>query len=55
MIGSTVPERGEHSLDDLPALLSGELSHGRDAQVGRHLAGCDTCRRKLAVVARVSS
>ncbi|HMA45755.1 MAG TPA: zf-HC2 domain-containing protein, partial [Frankiaceae bacterium] len=55
MIGSTVPERDEHPLDDLPALLSGELPPARDAQVGEHLAGCDTCRRELAVVARMSS
>lgn len=42
-------------LDDLPALLTGELSPAREREVAEHLDGCDACRRDLAVVARASA
>jgi hypothetical protein len=42
-------------LDDLPSLLTGELSPAREREVADHLDGCDACRRELAVVARASA
>jgi anti-sigma factor RsiW len=42
-------------LDDLPALLTGELSPARERDVAEHLDTCDPCRRELAVVARASA
>jgi Putative zinc-finger len=40
-----------HVHDDLPALLSGELSPAAAAAVHAHLAACDRCRLDLAAVA----
>jgi hypothetical protein len=40
-----------HVQDELPALLSGELSPAQAAAVHVHLAGCDRCRADLAAVA----
>src|SRR5688500_14378699 len=40
-----------HVQDELPGLLSGELSPAQAAAVHVHLAGCDRCRADLAVVA----
>ena len=40
-----------HVQDELPALLSGELSPSQAAAVHAHLAGCDRCRGDLAAVA----
>lgn len=45
----------EPILDDLPSLLSGELSPAREREVADHLDDCDACRRELAVVARASA
>jgi hypothetical protein len=45
----------EAVLDDLPSLLTGELSPAREREVADHLDGCDACRRELAVVARASA
>jgi hypothetical protein len=45
----------EEILDDLPAMLTGELSPSRERAVAEHLDGCDPCRRELAVVARASA
>src|SRR3954469_14868534 len=45
----------EDVLDDLPALLTGELTPAREREVAEHLDGCDPCRRDLAVVARASA
>jgi hypothetical protein len=45
----------EAILDDLPALLTGELSPHREHEVAAHLEGCDDCRRELAVIARASA
>lgn len=42
-------------LDDLPSLLTGELSPAREREVADHLDACDPCRRELAVVARASA
>jgi Anti-sigma-K factor rskA, C-terminal/Putative zinc-finger len=44
-----------HPLDELPGLLLGELPPATAVAVDRHLAGCDPCRRDLAVVAVASS
>ena len=46
---------GAHRQHDLPGLLLGELPPGATAAVGRHLAGCDACRRDLAAVTVASS
>jgi anti-sigma factor RsiW len=46
---------GRHPQDDLPGLLLGELPPATAIAVDRHLAGCDPCRRDLAVVAVASS
>jgi hypothetical protein len=40
-----------HVQDELPALLSGELSPSAAAAVHAHLAVCDRCRAELAAVA----
>ncbi len=40
-----------HVQDELPGLLSGELSPAQAAAVHVHLAGCDRCRADLAAVA----
>lgn len=45
----------EAILDDLPSLLTGELSPAREREVAEHLDACDPCRRELAVVARASA
>ncbi|HSP36393.1 MAG TPA: anti-sigma factor [Frankiaceae bacterium] len=45
----------EAILDELPALLTGELSPACEREVAEHLEGCDACRRELAVVARASA
>lgn len=37
----------EHVTDDLPALLSGELSREQTAGVVQHLRACDSCRLTL--------
>jgi hypothetical protein len=50
---STTPH--DEILDDLPSLLTGELSPAREREVADHLDGCDPCRRELAVVARASA
>jgi anti-sigma factor RsiW len=44
-----------HPQDDLPGLLLGELPAATAVTVGRHLNGCDPCRRDLAAVAFASS
>jgi Anti-sigma-K factor rskA len=44
-----------HPQDDLPGLLLGELPPAAAVAAGRHLAGCDPCRRDLAAVAVASS
>ena len=43
-----------HVQDELPALLSGELSPSAAAAVHAHLAVCDRCRAELAAVAFVT-
>jgi predicted anti-sigma-YlaC factor YlaD len=45
----------DHPVDDLPALLFGELSPDKATAVGDHLAGCDACRRELAEMATASA
>jgi hypothetical protein len=50
---STSPH--DEILDDLPSLLSGELSPAREREVADHLDACDPCRRELAVVARAAA
>jgi hypothetical protein len=54
MTGAVSPAH-EEILDDLPAMLTGELSPSRERAVAEHLDGCDPCRRELAVVARASA
>lgn len=54
MSGTTSAQHDE-ILDDLPALLTGELSPAREREVADHLDGCDGCRRELAIVARASA
>jgi anti-sigma factor RsiW len=44
-----------HPRDDLPGLVLGELAPATAVAVGRHLTGCDPCRRDLAAVALASS
>ena len=46
---------GRHPRDDLPGLVLGQLAPAAAAAVGRHLTGCDPCRRDLAAVAFASS
>jgi anti-sigma-K factor RskA len=45
----------EHPHDELPGLLFGELSRAEVMVVSDHLAGCDECRRELAVLAATSA
>jgi anti-sigma factor RsiW len=52
---STPTTSHDDILDDLPSLLSGELSPAREREVADHLDSCDPCRRELAVVARASA
>jgi hypothetical protein len=52
---TTTGSAHEEVLDDLPSLLTGELSPAREREVAEHLDSCDACRRELAVVARASA
>jgi hypothetical protein len=45
----------EHPYDELPGLLLGELNRAEVTVVSDHLAGCDECRRELAVLAAASA
>jgi Anti-sigma-K factor rskA/Putative zinc-finger len=45
----------EHPYDELPGLLFGELNRAEVMVVSDHLAGCDDCRRELAVLAATSA
>jgi anti-sigma factor RsiW len=45
----------EHPYDELPGLLFGELNRAEVTVVSDHLAGCDECRRELAVLAATSA
>jgi hypothetical protein len=45
----------EHPYDELPGLLLGELDRAGVKAVSDHLAGCDDCRRELAVLAATSA
>jgi Anti-sigma-K factor rskA len=45
----------EHPYDELPGLLVGELNRAEVMVVSDHLAGCDDCRRELAVLAATSA
>jgi hypothetical protein len=45
----------EHPYDELPGLLFGELNRAEVMVVSDHLAGCDECRRELAVLAATSA
>jgi hypothetical protein len=45
----------EHPYDELPGLLFGELDRAEVRAVSDHLAGCDDCRRELAVLAATSA
>jgi len=45
----------EHPYDELPGLLFGELNRAEVTVVSDHLAGCDDCRRELAVLAAASA
>ena len=45
----------EHPYDELPGLLFGELNRAEVQVVSDHLAGCDDCRRELAVLAATSA
>jgi hypothetical protein len=45
----------EHPYDELPGLLFGELNRAEVMVVSDHLAGCDDCRRELAVLAASSA
>ena len=45
----------EHPYDELPGLLFGELNRAEVMVVSDHLAGCDECRRELAVLAAASA
>jgi hypothetical protein len=54
-MSATVDPLHEAILDDLPSLLTGELSPAREREVAEHLDTCDGCRRELAVVARASA
>jgi hypothetical protein len=57
MSGSDLTAAAPHDeiLDDLPAMLTGELSPAREREVADHLDTCDACRRELAVIARASA
>jgi Anti-sigma-K factor rskA/Putative zinc-finger len=45
----------EHPYDELPGLLFGELNRAEVTVVSDHLAGCDDCRRELALLAATSA
>ena len=45
----------QHPYDELPGLLLGELNRAEVMVVSDHLAGCDDCRRELAVLAATSA
>lgn len=45
----------QHPYDELPGLLLGELNRAEVMVVSDHLAGCDNCRRELAVLAASSA
>jgi anti-sigma factor RsiW len=45
----------EHPYEELPGLLFGELNRAEVSLVSDHLAGCDDCRRELAVLAATSA
>jgi hypothetical protein len=45
----------EHPYEELPSLLFGELDRAGVTRVSDHLAGCDDCRRELAVLAATSA
>jgi Anti-sigma-K factor rskA, C-terminal/Putative zinc-finger len=45
----------EHPYEELPSLLFGELDRPGVTRVSDHLAGCDDCRRELAVLAATSA
>ena len=45
----------QHPYDELPGLLLGELNRAEVMVVSDHLAGCDDCRRELAVLAASSA
>ena len=45
----------DHPYDELPGLLFGELNRAEVMVVSDHLAGCDECRRELAVLAATSA
>lgn len=45
----------QHPYDELPGLLFGELNRAEVMVVSDHLAGCDDCRRELAVLAATSA
>ena len=45
----------EHPYEELPGLLFGELNRAEVMVVSDHLAGCDECRRELAVLAATSA
>lgn len=45
----------KHPYDELPGLLFGELNRAEVMVVSDHLAGCDDCRRELAVLAATSA
>jgi Anti-sigma-K factor rskA/Putative zinc-finger len=45
----------EHPYEELPGLLFGELDRAEVMVVSDHLAGCDECRRELAVLAATSA
>jgi hypothetical protein len=45
----------KHPYEELPGLLFGELNRAEVMVVSDHLAGCDECRRQLAVLAATSA
>jgi anti-sigma-K factor RskA len=56
MIGH--PEHGDqrgHVVDELPALLSGELDRGGFTHVVNHLHDCDACRRDLVDISAANA
>jgi hypothetical protein len=44
-----------HVVDDLPALLSGELDRGGLTRVVKHLDDCDACRRDLVDISAANA
>jgi hypothetical protein len=48
-------EEPNHVVDELPALLSGELDRATFNRVVRHLDGCDSCRRELVDVSAANA